>query len=410
MMERLRESKWLYVLMSVVLASMFWLYIRAELDPTQENWFYNIPVEITGESVLIRQGLTVAMLSEDEVDLRVQAPASVMDALLRNRKDLAVTVDVSKCNAGENQLAFVPNWPTNVNVEDVVTLDRDPAMITVTVEKLYTQTFDVEFQLRGKVKDGYQAGTAAISPETVAVNGSVEQVSRVDKVVAILEDDNLDERFAGDLPLKLLDSSGKVLEDIEVTMDVQSAYVVLPVVVVKEIPLTVNFIPGGGATLDDITYKIEPDTIVVSGAEADMESLTELSLGSVELAKVVGSNTIPMSITLDPALENVSGVAFANVTVTINDLPTRAFEVDNIKLENVPRGYTAISATEIRTVVVRGKAEELDKIDASQLRIVADMSEIAAVGSYPVPVRVYLDANSAVGVIGEYSIMVNVSK
>ena len=410
MMERLRESRWLYVLLSVVLAVVFWLYIRAELDPVQENWFYNIPVEITGESVLVRQGLTVAGLSVDEVDLRVQAPASVMDTLLRSRKEFAVTIDVSKCSAGENQLAFTPKWPSNMNVDDVVTQDREPATITVTVEKLYTQTFDVEFLLRGKVKDGYQAGTAAISPETVVVNGSVEQVSRVDKVVAILEDENLDERFAGDLPLTLLDASGRVLEDIEVTMDVQSVYVVLPVVVVKEIPLAVNFVPGGGATEDDITYKIEPDTIVVSGAEADMESLTELSLGSVELAKVVGSNTIPMSITLDSALENVSGVTFANVTVTINDLPTRSFEVDNIKLENVPRGYTVVSTTEMRTVVVRGKEEELDKIDASQLRIVADMSEIAAVGSYPVSVRVYLDANSAVGVIGEYSIMVNVSK
>ena len=219
MMKQLRESKWLYVLLSVVLAVMFWLYIRAELDPTQENWFYNIPVEITGESVLVRQGLTVAELSADEVDLRVQAPASVMDALLRSRKDFSVTIDVSKCNAGENQLAFTPKWPSNMNVDDVVTLDRDPAMVTVTVEKLYTQTFDVEFLLRGKVKDGYQAGTAAISPETVVVNGSVEQVSRVDKVVAILEDDNLDERFAGDLPLTLLDASGKVLEDIEVTME-----------------------------------------------------------------------------------------------------------------------------------------------------------------------------------------------
>ena len=37
MMGRLRESRWLYVLLSVVLAVMFWLYIRAELDPTQEN-------------------------------------------------------------------------------------------------------------------------------------------------------------------------------------------------------------------------------------------------------------------------------------------------------------------------------------------------------------------------------------
>lgn len=41
----------------------------------------------------------------------------------------------------------------------------------MTVEKLYTSSFNVEFQLKGTVADGYQAGTAAINPETVVVSG-----------------------------------------------------------------------------------------------------------------------------------------------------------------------------------------------------------------------------------------------
>ena len=32
MMEHIRESKWLNILMSVLLAVLFWLYVRAELD------------------------------------------------------------------------------------------------------------------------------------------------------------------------------------------------------------------------------------------------------------------------------------------------------------------------------------------------------------------------------------------
>lgn len=48
MMEHIRESKWLNILMSVLLAVLFWLYVRAELDPAQTSWFYHVPVEITG--------------------------------------------------------------------------------------------------------------------------------------------------------------------------------------------------------------------------------------------------------------------------------------------------------------------------------------------------------------------------
>ena len=130
----------------------------------------------------------------------------------------------------------------------------------------------------------------------------------------------------------------------------------------------------------------------------------------MDLSKVVGTNTIVRPIDLDPSLENVSGITQASIQVTVSGLSTRSFDVDNIVLSNKPQGYTVTSATQVRTVVVRGKEKDLAAIDASQLRIVADMSEITTVGTYSVPVKVYLDATSAVGVIGEYSIVVNISR
>lgn len=410
MIERLRESKWIYILLSILLAVMFWFYVRVDQDPPQTSWFYNVPVEVVGSSVLTRQGLTVSSISQRTVNLQIKASASVLDTLTRNRKDFTVSLDVSKCTEGENKLAYSPNWPVNVNEENVTTVDRKPESISVTVEKLYTNSFQVEFQLKGKVADGYQAGTPAISPETVIVSGPVEQVSQVSKVVAILEEEELNERFAGDLPLVLLNSGGEELTGLDVSLDADYAYVVLPVVVVKEVPLTVNFLSGGGATEEDVEWSMDMDSITVSGAEADMDKLTEISVGSVDLSKVVGTNSFTFPVELDPSLENVTGITTVTVTVTINGLSTRTFDVDNIQLANIPDSYHATAETQVRTVVVRGREEDLANIDVSQLRIVADMSNITSIGTYSVPVKVYLDASSSVGVIGEYSIVVNVRK
>ena len=184
-------------------------------------------------------------------------------------------------------------------------------------------------------------------------------------------------------------------------------------VIVKDIPLTVSFLPGGGATTDDITYEINPKSLMVSGAESDMESLSEISLGSVDLSKVVGTNTFTFPIDLDASLENVTGSTSATVTVTVNGLDTRSFDVDNIQMVNVPDGYQVTLATQVRTVKVRGKQEDLDNIDASQLSIVADLSDVDFAGLYSVPaskVKVYLNADSSVGVIGDYTVVVNVSR
>ena len=185
---------------------------------------------------------------------------------------------------------------------------------------------------------------------------------------------------------------------------------VAPVVKTKEVALTVNIVPGGGATADDAVIDIEPKSIVVSGLEADLEGLTEISLGSINLSDVVGAKAIPFIINLDPSLTNESGLLSATVMVAVEGLDTEVFAVSNIIPTSPPEGYTAEVVTQSVLVTVRGPAEDLAKIDASQIRIVADLSNVTVLGASRVPVQVYLDGINTVGVIGEYTIAVNMDR
>ena len=278
------------------------------------------------------------------------------------------------------------------------------------MEKLFTKTFDVQFQLDGKVAGDYQMGTPAIEPASVIVGGPVEQVNQVDKIVAVLKSEELSERFAGDLALVPLDKQGSPLNGLEITLSAEKAYVVVPVVMTKEVELTVNLLPGGGATSEDAVKEIDPPTIVVSGSEADLAGLEEISLGSIDLSKVVGTNVFPFTIALDPSLNNESGLTTANVTVTVEGLDTEVFAVSNIRTVNPPEGYNVDVVTQSVLVTVRGPAEELEKIDTSQFQVVADLSDLTGEGSRQVRAKVYLNGTSTVGVIGEYTVLVNISR
>ena len=58
-----------------------------------------------------------------------------------------------------------------------------------------------------------------------------------------------------------------------------------------------------------------------------------------------------------------------------------------------------------------GTPEAVDAVTASQVRIVADLSNLdLSTGSRTVPVKVYLDGSSEVGVVGEYNISISVSR
>lgn len=406
-MGKLLEKRWVCILLSVLLAIAFWAYVRAAVDPNGTTNIHNVRVETTGTGVLASQGLAVAEISPQIVELEVEGPNSTRTNLLRNRNGLYVRVDVSSCVEGENTLRYKPVWPENINTDD---LKYQSGTVTVKVEKLYTRTFDVEFRLDGRVAENYQMGTPAIEPEQVIVSGPVEQVNQVAAVSAVLKDEELSERFAGDLPLTPVDKAGKPLEGLEITLSAETAYVVVPVVKTKEVSLTVDLRPGGGATAEDAKLVIDPAKIVVSGSEADLEGLEEISLGSVNLSDVVGTKDFPFPIALDPSLTNESGLTTATVTVTVEGLDTEVFEVSNIRVINVPEGYTPDIVTQSVLVTVRGPAEELARIDASQLQVVADPSGIPTLGNIRVPAKVYLYGTSTVGVIGEYTISVNMSR
>ena len=412
MIERLKESRWVYVLLSILLAVAFWMYVRTVQDTASDFTIYNVPVQVTNSRTLNERGLTVASLSQDTVNVTVNAPLSVRGNL--NRNNVTVTVDVSTITeAGTYELPCTPRLPTNVDTTGAFfPSNQDTATITVVVDTLTTETMTVEVRLEGNVAEGYQAGTPVADPETVTVSGTPDAVAEVRRVVAILEAEDLNQSFAGNLPLVMLDADGNVIRDSNVTLSQDTAYVTLTVGVVKEVDLTVNLIAGGGATADNntVTVDIQPKTITVVGTEEELAGLTEISLGSIDLSQVIGTSTITMPIELSPTLENADGVTEAQVTVTISGLETRSFDVTNIQLINVPDPYHADLVTTTRTVVVRGSASVLDEIDASQLWIVADLSDVAGTGIRSVPAQVYLNASSEVGVIGTYTISVSITQ
>ena len=90
-----RDSKWFFILISVCLATGFWMFVRQSEDPAADGVLRNIPVVITGEHILEDQGMTITSISHETVTLKVNAPLSVLERM-RGSQAMSVTVDVSK--------------------------------------------------------------------------------------------------------------------------------------------------------------------------------------------------------------------------------------------------------------------------------------------------------------------------
>lgn len=414
-MGKVRESKWLYILLSVLIAAILWLYVGKEADPVKTQSFGNIAVTFTGVDQLESQGLTISKGTEQKISVRIQARNSILRELAQDG-NIVVTANVSTITQpGEYELDYTitPKLSTvGGTLSSVEILGKSPAAITITVSRQTVRDVEVRCRFTGSVADGFEIGQAVIAPATIQISGTEEEASRVSYAEVVVNESELSSTFVGDMPFVLYDYDNQPVENANgITTDVSTVQVTLPVMKLKEVPLRVEVVEGGGATKDNATITIEPSSIIVGGGQEALDAISEIVLGSVELNQVIGSQDYTFTVPLDPALTNVSGVTQAKVHVEITGLVTRTIDVSNIELLNRPDGYQIMSVTQSCQVQIRGTQEAVDAVIASQLRVVVDCSDISGTGTQTVPAEVYLDSSGQAGVVGSnYSVTISVSR
>lgn len=406
-----KPNKPLYIALSIIIACTLWLYVRSVDDSAYTRVISNIPVTYVGEDILNANGLMLAADTQETVDLTVQGRQGVVSQLRRD--NITVQVDLSRIPAeGEHQRAYDIIWPSTVSTGSFDLLDRDPFYVPVTAVKRATRQVEVKEVINGSVADGFQAGQIAFQPATVDISGTESDIAQVAYAQVTLNLDGQRETIREDMPYVLVGQDGEPIESETVSASPELVNVTLPIVMTKEVPLTVDLVPGGGVTgADDphVEYSITPKSVVLSGSEADLAAYSSIDLGSIDLAKVIRSDTFTLPIPIGPEVENLSGVQEATVKVTVKNLEVRGFVTENIELIN-PEDVDAAVVTKSLSVQIRGTREALDQIQPQFIQAQVDLTDLSSVpdGQSLIPVKVSLRGIADAGVVGEYKVSVAV--
>lgn len=414
-MEKAAKNKGFYMVLSLLIAIALWMYVGNE-NPDESGPVRNLPVTFSGVEVLESRGLMITDGLDQSVTVNITGKRDVFRLL--SAETVNITVDVSSVQQpGQYTQAYLVSYdlPDSKSSSSLVVTERYPLNVTYTVARMATRSIPIRGSLTGGVADGYQAGEFTFTPAAIQVSGEESLVNQIDYAQVILDQEDLSETYSGDLPFTFVTFTGDEMDASGLMTDVSLVRTTLPVFQLKEVPLKVDLLPGGGVSADTVNdyvkCEITPASIIVSGSPDDLEPLKEISLGNVDLAKVLGTNELSFTIPLAAELTNVSGVSEATVKVTISGLTTATLEVDNIEFINKPSGYEVEKVTTSRQVQIRGTQEAVESVTASQLRIVADLQNaVAATGSQTIPVKVYLDGRSDVGVVGEYNIVISIKR
>lgn len=413
--KKILDSKLLYALLAIIFAITLWFYVAAVENNDDDITITGVPINFVNEEVLEESGLMISDGRNQTATLKLYGPVTDLAKLNQEKEKISLTIDVGKITSpGEQTMAYELDLPSIYEAR-VTVQERYPSNVTFTVSRHIKKDIQVEGKFIGTLEEEYMRGEFAFLPGKISISGEENEVNRVSHALVTVGGDKLTTTVTGNLGFELIDYQGEVLTDIDVTCSVDTVSFTLPVIKTAEVPLSVKWIMGGGISnldmLDQyVTYEIEPEAITVSGSEEDLAPLKEIILGEIDLADVIGTNSFEFDIPLNDALDNISGTSQATVTVTIHDLVSKVMEVDNIEQINVPEGFSAESVTKTLQVLVRGPEEAIDLILPINLRVVADLSNVDPTsGRYTVPVKVYLDGTTQVGVVGDdYKIVVDI--
>ena len=409
----MKRNKIISLLLAAVISVSLWVYVVTTVTPEDSQWIRNIPVTFANEDGLFSdRNLTLTQGRNATVDLRVYGKRQ--DLLKLSNSNITITADLSDVlGPGEWQLRYTVEMPETVSDNDISIEARSTYEIDVQVDLLSVKEIPVQAVFQGSVADGYVQDPIELEYDTLEISGPQDQVSQVDHAQVVLERTNLSKTVSDSLSYTLVDADGNEISSDEIHCGVDKIGVMMTVSLVKELPLTVQFIDGGGATEEHVVSSIEPSTITVKGSAEDLEGMNSLNVGNIDLS-VVPTNkayTGTFNIVLPDNLINMSGEETAAVTVELKNLKEKTLRVTNLELANTPSNLKAALGTVSLQIKVRGPSDVMDAVTASSIRAVADLGSIGtSTGQFNVPVDVYVDGFSGVGAMGSYSVLVSVSE
>jgi len=403
-------SRVFYLVISLLIAFFLWMYVEYVEQPDIEQNITRVPVTIIGQEELLARDLVLTEGEGSYVTVRVKGIRSVVSRV--DADDIRATLDVSGITAaGDYQRSYTVAFGNDVSANDLSVVSRAPATVSLHVSNVVTKSVPIEGTLEGSVASEYAAEEFTFDPAFVEITGPEEQVELVDRAHVVIERENVSASIEEEVPFVLQDADGNAVDTEDLTLSTETVRAMLSILKVRTVGLTLELIEGGGLTAESVKLEPTPGSITVSGEESVVDALAdEISLGTVHLEEIVDQET---TLTFPINIRNVkiiSGETEASFRLTLgDDVMTRTITVSQFRLIGVPEEYEAAPVTQTLEVTLRGTRSQMGSLSTARITAVADLSTLGnGTGTYLVPTEIEITGADGIGVLGEYSIYVQI--
>lgn len=416
--ETVKDSKWrnvLWMALSLLASLLLWVYVTESEGESIERTFPGVQVRFDGEATMRD---TREMLVSDDSTTSVKVTLTGNSRVLTSLKsaDLSAVIDLSRITrTGNYQLAPTISFPSRTDTSAITSVVIDPDSVSFYVDKLDKKTLEVQGVFNGSTAEGYSADPLSFSPSTVIVYGPGKVLDTLEAAYVEVNRTDVDHTLSFDSTFVLLDREGQEVENDTLSFNTEQVNVTLPVRAVKEVYLTVELVPGGGATEKNVRWTLEPSSVTLLGDAEVLSGVNSITVARIELAQVSDAMQETYRVELPNETELIAGARETTLSLELQDLESAYFTIDesNISFINVTEGYTAVAEDSLDKVLIRGSSAVVAQLSDLNIRAVADLKNFGtATGRFTIPVQISINGASAseVGAVGSYEIVAILSE
>ena len=383
-------------ILALCIAIISWFILSITKFPDINKTVTKIPVDFSLVGTTAEtKGLQALNYKELTVDAEIQGMNYEIGTYDQN--DLVASVNVSQVTkAGTYQLDIdvkSAHSSDNVKVLSVV-----PESIEVKFVQMSTVKMKVDYSSPNvAAEEGYTLGDVLVNPGVVTIEGPENELEQIAKVEAEYTGTEKlsEETSVTTSTFNFYDSAGNLLDPSDFTLSDKQATInyVIYKKITAEVETMFTDIPPD-FDIDSLPYTLSHDTLQIATPQLDASTEEIITLEPISLYDISRGYTINRDIPLSAGEKEMSNIRQIEIKFDLDDYVEKIITVraDNVEFKNTPAGKSAHLDTEnIYNVSMIGPKDVIDKLEASDLKIVADLSDITADGSFNHEIMIYSD-------------------
>lgn len=411
MENKVKKRKSAQLIVAVLIALAFWIYMEVYVPQSSHIKVNDIPVEFTNEdTILAENGLMLLSGYDATVDLELEGERKNLMRLDTSKIRIVANTG-SITSAGVQSLKYDVILPDNVSGTDVTVKSRSVYSITVTVGKLYSKEIPIKTEIKGQVADGYFTGDISIDPQVLTLRAEREDMLNISYAKVTVNLRGATSTLIETVEYTLYDYNDIPVYSENIRSSTKLIQVTVPVRTTKTVPLEVSLV--GTELMESVDVTIEPASVTLVGDGATLDGISSVVLDKIYVEDLIPGLNGPYAYTikLPAGVSTTDGVSEAIVTVAINGTTEGTVTVDGaaINCEGAADGLRAV-VNEPLEVTLWGDDDEIANVTAEDVLVRVDVSEITEAGEYRLPAVVTAVADCGVTVRGSYEVTVTVTR